>query len=367
MKVGRINENQIGLVYRRGRYQKVLTAGLHVLGPGQTLEIATGLHYLMPEMQHVQTMLNDETLKEVAEVIVVSDTEIGVLFVNGNLVRVLASGCYVFVKHLAKIVVQLIDCNRVEFPETLDRATLSHSLMQPYMRIFTVEAYEKGVLIVDGKCQSILQPGPYYFVKNQIEVLAQKVDLRSTQMEISGQEILSADKVMLRVSAFVTYKVENVFKALVENKNYEKQLYVQIQLMLRNYLGSLTLDALLSSREKISGDLLETLQTSAAELGVGVTDLGIRDLILPGEVREIMNRVLIAEKQSEANAILRREETAGTRSMLNTARLLEENAMLFRLKEMEFMERIADKVGNITLHSNTGMADQLRQLFAPVT
>jgi len=84
---------------------------------------------------------------------------------------------------------------------------------------------------------------------------------------------------------------------------------------------------------------------------------------LPGDVKEIMNQVLIAEKKAQANSIMRREETASTRSLLNTAKLMEDNTMLFKLKEMEYVEKIADKINSISVSGNGMVIDQLRQLF----
>ena len=93
-----------------------------------------------------------------------------------------------------------------------------------------------------------------------------------------------------------------------------------------------------------------------------VVDAGIKDIILPGEIREIMNTVLLAEKKAQANVITRREEVASTRSLLNTARLMEENRTLMRLKEMEYLEKICDKVGNITLNGGKSVLEQLSEL-----
>lgn len=76
-----------------------------------------------------------------------------------------------------------------------------------------------------------------------------------------------------------------------------------------------------------------------------------------------MNKVLIATKQAQANTIVRREETASTRSLLNTAKLMEDNAMLFKLKEMEYIEKIADRVGEITVSGGGQVIDQLKQIF----
>ena len=90
---------------------------------------------------------------------------------------------------------------------------------------------------------------------------------------------------------------------------------------------------------------------------------GIRDIILPGEIRDIMNSVLVAEKNAQANVIARREEVASTRSLLNTAKLMDENKTLYRLKELEYMERICDKVGEISVGGNAGLVEQLSALM----
>jgi len=86
--------------------------------------------------------------------------------------------------------------------------------------------------------------------------------------------------------------------------------------------------------------VLETTKSEAIKLGVKVLNCGIRDIILTGEMKEIMNQVLIAQKKAQANSITRREETASTRSLLNTAKLMEDNEMLYKLKEMEYVEKI---------------------------
>ena len=110
---------------------------------------------------------------------------------------------------------------------------------------------------------------------------------------------------------------------------------------------------------------MKEIQAKAADLGVVVQDCGVRDIILPGEVKEIMNQVLVAQKKAQANVIMRREETASTRSLLNTAKLMEDNEMLWKLKEMEYVEKIAEKIGQITVSGNGHVVNQLREIFAP--
>ena len=124
-------------------------------------------------------------------------------------------------------------------------------------------------------------------------------------------------------------------------------------------------DELLDKKESIAPFVLESVKAKAEVLGVEVNSFGIRDIILPGDVKEIMNQVLVAEKKAQANTIMRREETASTRSLLNTAKLMEDNAMLWKLKEMEYVEKIADKISNISVSGNGVLIEQLKEIFVP--
>ena len=232
------------------------------------------------------------------------------------------------------------------------------------MRVYVVEPYEKGILTINGKFEKILETGTYYFWRNATTIAVEKADLRQVQMEISGQEILTRDKAAIRINFYARYKVVDMIMALRENKDFEKQLYILLQLALREFIGTLTLDELLERKENISGYVSNTLKDKAEKLGIEINDCGIRDIILPGEVKEIMNQVLVAQKKAQANVITRREETASTRSLLNTAKLLEENDMLYKLKEMEYVEKITDKINSISL-SGGGLSEQLKEIFLP--
>jgi hypothetical protein len=98
------------------------------------------------------------------------------------------------------------------------------------------------------------------------------------------------------------------------------------------------------------------------ELGIETTELGVKDVILPGDVREMINKVVEAERVAKANLIRRQEETAATRSLLNTAKLMQENPLLVRLKELEALEKLVEKVGRIDLHA-TGQGGGLDALL----
>jgi regulator of protease activity HflC (stomatin/prohibitin superfamily) len=184
-----------------------------------------------------------------------------------------------------------------------------------------------------------------------------------TVSRVDQRAILTRDKATIRLTVFTNYRVIDMMKAIIENKDFEKQVYVLIQLVLREFVGNLTLDQILEVREKLTDNITEQVTNQLERLGIELLGLGIRDIILPGDMKEIMNQVLMAEKKAQANVIMRREETASTRSLLNTAKIMEENQMVWKLKEMEYVERIAERVSHIQLSGAGPLTDQLKNLF----
>ena len=253
----------------------------------------------------------------------------------------------------------------LDIPAHIDRSLLQHTLVQPFVRTATIESFEKAVLFVDGKYDSLLDSGVYYWWKNAVPVFIARVDTRQQQLEINGQEILTRDKAALRINAWAQFRVTDMEKAILQNKDYDKQLYVALQLALREYVSGYGFDELLDKKDAIGAFVMQVVREQAMALGVEVLSFGIRDIILPGDVKEIMNQVLVAEKKAQANTITRREETASTRSLLNTAKLMEENAVLWKLKELEYVEKIADKISTISVNGNGALVEQLKQIFMP--
>lgn len=141
------------------------------------------------------------------------------------------------------------------------------------------------------------------------------------------------------------------------------QLYSAVQLAIREIVGNYKLDEILESKETISKEIYAALKEREAMFCVTFLSAGIKDIILPGEIRAIMNSVLVAEKTAQANVISRREEVASTRSLLNTAKLMDENRTLYKLKELEYLERICEKVGEISVNGNAGIVEQLGRLI----
>lgn len=364
MKMKKINAYTVGLVFCKGEYKRMITEGRNWLSIFEDVIVYDMTKQFIAPVD-LNILLKDEQFANALNVIEVKDNEIVLQYENNIFKNVLTSGRYCYWKGILNQKYQIVDLNNIDIPSEMDVSLLSRKEILNYLRVYTVESFEKGLLFINGKFEKMLDAGTYFFWKNNTSISLLKTDTRQLQLEISGQEILTKDKANLRLNFYAQYKVVDVVKALVENKDFEKQLYMFLQLALREYVGNMTLDELLEKREDVAKYVNSVVALKTGVIGVELSNCGIRDIILPGEVKEIMNQVLIAEKKAQANTIMRREETASTRSLLNTAKLMEDNQMLFKLKEMEYVEKIAEKINNISLSGGSLVVDQLKQIFVP--
>jgi regulator of protease activity HflC (stomatin/prohibitin superfamily) len=174
---------------------------------------------------------------------------------------------------------------------------------------------------------------------------------------------MTADKVTLRLNAVVGYRVADALKAVTAADDARQALYREAQLALRAVVGARDLDAFLTDKDAVAREVDELLRGRAGELGLEVASVGVRDVILPGDMKDLMNKVTEAKKAAEANLIARREETAAIRSQANTAKLLADNPTLMRLRELEVLEKVAtDGKLNVVL-GEKGLADRVVNLL----
>ncbi|ASW76447.1 peptidase [Chryseobacterium piperi] len=358
-----IKAYQVGLVFKNRNLIEILKEGNRWILGRKAVEIYE-MKTLLQVNDDLFLLLKNEELNAMLDLIEVKDGELVLVYENGIFKEVLHVGQYAAWKGVMNRSFQRIDLTKVEITEKISKTILENAKLKNLVRKFVITNQSKGLLIIDGKMAKILEAGTYYFWVNEDSVEVKSIDTRMQQMEIAGQELLTKDKAMLRINFYVRYQVEDIMKALMDNKEYDKQLYILMQLALREFVGALTLDELLLKKDSVGKEILDNLGNKADDLGLRATDAGIRDVILTGEMKEIMNQVLIAEKKAQANSIMRREETASTRSLLNTAKLMEENEVLWKLKEMEYMEKIADKIGDITVSGNSSIVSQLKEIFA---
>ena len=359
-----VNINQRGLFYRNGRFIKVLEPGAHRrIGANCRVQVMNLEEEFRPEIGPVSWYTDHPELEESLQLVEVGDDQAALHFRNDRFEGLLTSGTHAFWKAGGKHRFQLVGTSDPEITG-ISRGILEK--MRPFVQPLEVQPYQKSLLFYDGALVKILGEGVHWFWNSPVsgaKVVMKAVDMRLQQLNIQGQEVLSLDKVAVRANFVCRYRITDCERVVTQISDFEEQLHVAAQLILREYIGGHRLDELLENREQLSGFVLEALKKREAEFFVEIVDAGLRDIILPGEIRDIMNTVLVAEKKAQANVITRREEVASTRSLLNTARLMEENGTLMRLKEMEYLERIMGNVGSITVGGGGDLLKQLAQLL----
>ena len=206
-----------------------------------------------------------------------------------------------------------------------------------------------GLLVVDGKLLRTLQPGLYAYWKYNRDVKVEQIDLRPQMLDVQGQEILTLDKVSLRINLAADYQVIDPVEARNAMADIAATVYRELQFALRQAVGARNLDTLLSNKSELDTEIFDRTRKQLADRGLALRSVGVKDVILPGDMKTILNQVVEAEKVAEANVIKRRDETSATRSMLNAAKLMESNPTLMRLKELEVLENVTGKVDKLTV------------------
>ena len=360
-----VYENERAFLFRNGVYKKMLNPGRHRIRKlfGETTITEAAEDTLEYPQIYLNAMLKDAELEKCTVTADVPDEKLAVRFKDGRIDSVLEPGRYVFWNISEKNTFKLIDTSVPEDAGKLPAVYMNY-IPSDYIKKIDVGSGEAGLLFYDGAYQKTLPAGRYFFWNCSIKVSAEIIDTRVQQLDIAGQEILTADKVSLRVNFACSYQVTDPVSASTKLSDFRTQLYVMTQLVLRDFIGRLRFDELLRQKDSIGSSIFEKLKETENDYYVSFSSAGIKDIILPGEIRDIMNTVLAAEKSAQASVITRREETAAARSLLDTAKLMDENATLFRLKELEYLERICDKVGSVTLNGGSNVLDALRRLVS---
>lgn len=234
------------------------------------------------------------------------------------------------------------------------------SMPAPFVASYEVAPDHVGLLYVDGVLCTVLQPGFYMYWHAGKRLTMTVIDTRLNTLEISGQEMLTQDKVPLRVNVTAGYRIVDPTLTAKNLADFKEFIYKEIQFGLRAAIGARSLDGLLENKNDTDQMILNYVQNKANTHGIAVVSLGIKDLILPGEIKSLLSKVVEAEKAAQANVIRRREETAATRSLLNTSKVMEDNPVALRLKELETLEKITEKIDSISVFG--GLEGVLKQL-----
>lgn len=363
-----VAENQRVLMLKSQQLADVLLPGKHKMWDFKNeLEFITfDINELFFSEKNADRLFrNSETLRNHISHWKLSSSEVGLLYVDDLLQGIVAPGEHIYVwKDTGELRLDTlsIDDNLSVDEELLfliNRAGANSAsrlirssrtvAIKPIADVAVAKEHV-GLLYVNGKFVRRLQAGQHAFWQFNHTIEVKAFDCRTQMLEISGQEILSKDRVSLRINLSANIKVLDPELAARSVDKVEDYVYKTLQLALREAVGTKSLDDILLDKLYVNETVKQLVSGQLDDIGISLVNVGVKDIILPGEMKAILNQVVEAQKAAEANVIKRREETSATRSLHNTAKVMENNPTLMRLKELEALEKVSDKIGNLTVY-----------------
>lgn len=363
----RIKSYEKGLLFCYGDFDQLLEPGKYRLWSrlwSLTRRRIDVVSTLVTKFEHpiLDVLIKNRALRDALTIVELTDQERAVVWKDGRLAYILGPGRHAFWNEPYKVEIEVFDTHTLRFEHPKLEAIMSLAGSSKWLIDVEVAEHEDALLIKDGEIVETLRKGRHVFWTNVGRVTWKTVDRREQVADVAGQEIMTKDKVTLRVNLVVTYQVIDTIKAVTVVNDYGQALYREAQLVLRAAVGTRTLDALLADKESVSGEVRNALASRASDFGVAVKSVGLKDIILPGEMKAILNQVIEAEKSAQANLIKRREETAAARSQANTAKLLAENPTLARMKELEQLAEILSGTRSTFVFGSGDLCEQVSAL-----
>lgn len=360
-----VRSYEVGLMFRNGEFKEILLAGKHwIFDPWNKVRVrvvSTREPWLVDDQ--LDMIVKSGAIQGRAEVVDLKDYQRALVWIDGRFARVLGPGLHAYWLGTRDVRVEVIDARKAKFEHDDLKSIVRASEANRWLDVCKVERDCVGVLFVDGRYVDQLDPGLYAFWKEAADARVVELDMREAQIDVCGQEIMTLDKVTLRMNAMVTYVIKDARRAVSAASDVRVSLYREAQLALRAVIGGRELDSFLTGKDDVAQELEQQVREQASALGLEVRSVGIKDVILPGDMKDLMNRVTEAKKAAEANLIARREETAAMRSQANTAKLLADNPTLMRLRELEVLEKIASAGKMNIVLGEKGLSEKVMNLL----
>jgi regulator of protease activity HflC (stomatin/prohibitin superfamily) len=356
-----IQKNQRALLLRNGDFERLLAPGKHwIVGGADQIRVD---RFALQTSRFEHALLDYFIAKEAALVeqefvkACLSDSQVALVYEHDVLVEILAPGTRaLYWKNLDAVRIDLVEIDETAQIEARLLAKINQTQLRQRpvlglnaVLLAQVPEFQAGILKLDGQVQQLLAAGLYGFWRFNRQVEVDIVDLRIQSLEVSGQEILTKDKVSLRLNLSANWRFDDALKAYSQFGKPAEHIYRELQFALRSAVGTRTLDELLENKTLIDEIVYARMKDALNVVGITLESLGVKDIILPGEMKLILAQVVEAEKSAQANVIRRREETAATRSLLNTAKLMEDNPIALRMKELETLEKVAERIDKISV------------------
>jgi regulator of protease activity HflC (stomatin/prohibitin superfamily) len=364
----RIKKHERGLWFRHGDFRRVLGPGAHrfwsrLWSHKDRIDV---FDTMKTKFEHpmIDLLLQHDHVRDALHVVDLTDVERARVWRDDRLAYVQGPGRHALWKQPYRLYVEAFNVSSFRFEPPRLQAVLQHPDATKWIDGVQVNAGEEVLLYRDGVLIQRLGEGLHVYWKGTGKVQWKSVDRREQVADVAGQEIITSDKVTLRVNLLVNWQVTDPVLGATVVSDAAQALYREAQLALRAAVGTRTLDALLADKESVGAEVRAALARRTETFGVAVRGVGLRDIILPGDMKTLLNQVIAAQKEAEANLIRRREETAAARSQANTAKLLAENPHLARLKELELLKDVLAGTSATFVFGEGDLSTQVRSLVA---
>ena len=304
----KIRSYEMGLYFRRGEFNGLLRPGSHLLfDPLLQVDVEV-VSRRAPWLVHakIDVIVKSGALAGQGEVIDLKDHERALVWIDGRFSHIVSPGLYAYWSGHKQVKVEVVDARSVRFEHGDLKLIARSPLADRMLDVCAIERNQVGVLFQDGRYVETLSPGLYAFWRGSADAKVVEIDTRESLIEVGGQEIMTADKVTLRLNAMVGYRVVAARRAVTASDDAKQALYREAQLALRAVVGVRDLDSFLGDKDVIAREVEEQIVGRAGELGLEVVSVGVRDVILPGDMKDLMNRVTVQKMAAEAKLSDRR-------------------------------------------------------------
>ena len=211
-----------------------------------------------------------------------------------------------------------------------------------------INQYESGVKFTFGKFTSIMEPG-WRIVWPVIQSY-QKVDVRTKAVDVPDQNAITRDNVSVRVNAVIYYKVSDANKAIIEVEDFRFAISQYAQTTMRNIVGEVTLDELLSSRDKIADRIREIVDKETDAWGLKVQNVELKDVSLPAEMERTIGKQAEAEREKRAVIINSEGELAASENLAKAAEMLSQTPGALHLRTLQSINDMASDQSNTVVY-----------------
>ena len=207
-----------------------------------------------------------------------------------------------------------------------------------------VEEYERGVKFQFGRFHKIMQPG--WRLVLPIFQSAKKVDIRTKAVDVPEQDAITKDNVSVRINAVIYYKIQDASKCILEVEDYKYATAQLAQTTMRNAVGTVTLDELLSERDKISDEICKIVDEASDPWGIKVENVELKDVSLPEEMKRVIATVAEAEREKQAVITLAEGEVAASQNLAEAARIMASTPGALHLRTLATINDLSSDQSN---------------------